>query len=525
MWKQVRKSSGGFLLADSIKYGTKPPSCGQVITLQVLFNTSMSLIAFPTEMVNGCVKTELIERHYNYTGKFNRRGKTTDGLDLTTVAFLIICSFIVLENLMVLLAIWKNNKFHNRMYYFIGNLALSDLLAGIAYKVNILMSGKKTYGLTPTVWFIREGSMFVALGASTFSLLAIAIERHMTMIKMRPYDSSKKHRVFLLIGACWLIAILFGVLPILGWNCICNFPDCSTVLPLYSKHYIFFSIGIFSAILLAIVILYARIYILVKSSSRNVANRKFPKNNSERSMALLRTVVIVVGVFIACWSPLFILLLLDVACKPNKCSILYQEDWFIAIAVLNSGMNPIIYTLASKEMRRAFFRLLCGCLANDKVSKALPIQSAADNSKSKTSGSNMQKSKGEPIEISNHLNEIKTINLSTSIGDLWPLIANLLQYSIAFSLISLQHYFYNLLIPCTKDLSFLSLWTLKKNGHQRILISATKIPNQSCLQSTHTSYNVQRTLSIFCIRCYESSMLTISVAVKILVLIQEFFFF
>ncbi|XP_048382700.1 sphingosine 1-phosphate receptor 3-like [Stegostoma tigrinum] len=381
---------------------------------------NMPLIALPAETLisNGCIKTDLIESHYNYTGKFNKKGKPTNGMDLTTVAFLIICSFIVLENLMVLLAIWKNNKFHNRMYYFIGNLALSDLLAGVAYIVNILMSGNKTFGLTTTVWFIREGSMFVALGASTFSLLAIAIERHVTMIKMRPYDASKKYRVFLLIGACWLISVLLGALPILGWNCICNFSDCSTVLPLYSKTYVVFCISIFSAILLAIVILYARIYILVKTSSRKVSNRKFTKNNSERSMALLKTVVIVVGIFIACWSPLFIFLLLDVACKPNKCSILYQEDWFIAVAVLNSGMNPIIYTLASKEMRRAFFHLLCGCLASTRVSKALSIKLAADNSKSKSSGSNSQKvNEGELSHINTPSNVINSVNLTTPSGE------------------------------------------------------------------------------------------------------------
>jgi sphingosine 1-phosphate receptor 3 len=189
---------------------------------------------------------------------------------------------------MVLIAIWKNNKFHNRMYFFIGNLALCDLLAGIVYKVNILMSGKKTFSLSLTVWFLREGSMFVALGASTCSLLAIAIERHLTMIKMRPYDANKKHRVFLLIGMCWLFAFSLGALPILGWNCLQNFSDCSTILPLYSKKYIAFCISIFIAILVTIVILYARIYFLVKSSSRKVANH----NNSERSMALLRMVVI-----------------------------------------------------------------------------------------------------------------------------------------------------------------------------------------------------------------------------------------
>ncbi|ELW61821.1 Sphingosine 1-phosphate receptor 3 [Tupaia chinensis] len=307
---------------------------------------------------------QTLQEHYNYVGKLEDRLKdASEASTLTTVLFLVICSFIVLENLMVLIAIWKNNRFHNRMYFFIGNLALCDLLAGIAYKVNILMSGKKTFSLSPTIWFVREGSMFVALGASTCSLLAIALERHLTMIKMRPYDANKKHRVFLMIG---------------------GLPDCSTILPLYSKKYIAFCISIFMAILVTIVILYARIYCLVKSSSRKVAHH----NNSERSMALLRTVVIVVGVFIACWSPLFILFLIDVACRVKECPVLFKAQWFIVLAVLNSAMNPVIYTLASKEMRRAFFRLVCTCLVRGKGANSSPAQPALDPSRSKSSSSN-----------------------------------------------------------------------------------------------------------------------------------------
>ncbi|KAL2781198.1 sphingosine 1-phosphate receptor 3 [Daubentonia madagascariensis] len=326
-----------------------------------------------------------LREHYGYVGKLaGRLTEAPEGSVLPTVLFLVICSFIVLENLMVLIAIWKNNKFHNRMYFFIGNLALCDLLAGIAYTVNILMSGKKTFSLSPTVWFLREGSMFVALAASTCSLLAIAIERHLTMIKMRPYDANKKHRVFLLIGMCWLIAFSLGALPILGWNCLHNLPDCSTILPLYSKRYIAFCISIFTAVLVTIAILYMRIYLLVKSSSRRVANH----NNSERSMALLRTVVIVVGVFIACWSPLFILFLIDVACRVKECPVLFRAQWFIVLAVLNSAMNPVIYTLASKEMRRAFFRLVCNCLARGPGARASPTQPALDPSRSKSSSSN-----------------------------------------------------------------------------------------------------------------------------------------
>ncbi|XP_077593141.1 sphingosine 1-phosphate receptor 3 [Stigmatopora nigra] len=331
--------------------------------------------------------------HYNYTGKLGHRPKVDTGTgipDTKTLLFLVVCSFIVLENLTVLVAIWRNQRFHNRMYFFIANLALCDMLAGVAYLVNLLLSGDKTLHLSPVLWFVREGSMFVALGASIFSLLAIAIERHLTMIKMRPYDANKNYRVFLLIGTCWLIAISFGAMPILGWNCLGDLADCSTVLPLYSKKYVAFCITVFMALLLAMSILYARIYILVKSSSRKVSKH----SNSEHAMSLLRTVIIVVGVFIACWTPVFVLLLVDVACQERgRCPVLYKADWFIALAVLNSAMNPIIYTLASREMRRAFLGLVC-CLCYSR--KASSVQGSGNRQCMEASRSKSWSSQNNP---------------------------------------------------------------------------------------------------------------------------------
>lgn len=303
--------------------------------------------------------SDIILQHYNYTGK--QRGSEA-GLRLSAILFMAVCGLIMLENLVVLLAIWRTKKFHRAMYYFIGNLALSDLLAGAAYTVNILLSGSNTYSLTPAQWFVREGSMFVALAASVLSLLAIAIERYLTMLKMKPHSSGGSSRVFLLISGCWLLSLLLGGLPIMGWNCLRGFPSCSTVLPLYHKHYILFCTTAFSFILLAIVLLYARIYALVRARSRRLTFRRYsvrPSRSGEKSLALLKTVIIVLSAFIACWAPLFILLLLDVACVVRGCPILYKAEWFLGLAVLNSAMNPVIYTLTNREMRRAFALLLC----------------------------------------------------------------------------------------------------------------------------------------------------------------------
>ncbi|MEE6474106.1 hypothetical protein FKM82_010270 [Ascaphus truei] len=309
---------------------------------------------------------EVIALHYNYTGKLSTN-KYKGGLKAEAVVFLVVCVLIVLENLVVLLALWRNKKFHSPMFYLLGNLTLSDLLAGVAYMVNIVMSGANTLRLTPAMWFVREGGVFVTLAASIFSLLAIAIERHITMVRMKLYSGDKKGRMFLLIGASWMVSSLLGILPILGWNCIQNLQSCSTILPLYSKNYILFCISVFLAILISIVVLYLRIYRIVKSNSQRLGTlRKGALKKSQKYMALLKTVTIVVGTFIGCWLPLFVLLLFDVSCEANACPVLLKADYFLGLAMINSFLNPIIYTLTSRDIRRAILRLVCfPCVATE----------------------------------------------------------------------------------------------------------------------------------------------------------------
>ncbi|XP_051569706.1 sphingosine 1-phosphate receptor 5a [Myxocyprinus asiaticus] len=307
----------------------------------------------------------VIMAHYNFTGKL-KENKYRDGLKPEAITFLIVCLLIVVENAIVLVAIWKNKKFHMPMYYLLGNLTLSDLLAGFTYMVNIVTSGANTLKMTPVLWFLREGGVFITLSASIISLLAIAIERHVTMVRMKPYQGAKRGRMFGLIGASWVLSVLLGVLPIMGWNCMGNLDKCSTVLPLYAKSFILFCITVFTLVLLAIMVLYVRIFCIVKSNTQRLGSgpqRKGLARKSQKYLALLKTVTIVLGVFIACWLPLFVLLLLDFCCPAQSCEVLFKADYFLGIAMINSLLNPIIYTLTSKDMRRAILRLVCSyCL-------------------------------------------------------------------------------------------------------------------------------------------------------------------
>uniref|UniRef100_A0A3Q3MF60 Sphingosine-1-phosphate receptor 4 n=1 Tax=Labrus bergylta TaxID=56723 RepID=A0A3Q3MF60_9LABR len=295
--------------------------------------------------------SHVILLHYNHTGRLQNRtiSNVQNHVSVTTVIFLCISIFIILENLLVLVAVISR----------IRHSSAGDLLTGAAYVINIFMSGSQTFRLTPALWLFREGIVFVALAASIFSLLLIAVERYTTMMKPLPQKSTRRsyYRIYGLVVLCWGLALVIGFLPLLGWNCVCNLDGCSTLLPLYSKSYILFSLIIFFLILLAIAVLYGLIYCHVHSNAK-----LGPQRSRKRSLALLKTVITIVGVFVVCWGPLFLLLLVDFFCVSRHCALLFSADFCISLAVLNSGLNPVIYALGSSEMRKAIADLLCCCM-------------------------------------------------------------------------------------------------------------------------------------------------------------------
>ncbi|XP_051551358.1 sphingosine 1-phosphate receptor 4 [Myxocyprinus asiaticus] len=300
----------------------------------------------------------VILEHYNFTRRLQHRKPSKSGTSVITVLFLCFSVFIILENLLVLLAVLFRVRLRHRWIFIcIANIALSDLLTGSAYVVNICMSGERTFKLSPVLWLFREGLLFVALAASIFSLLLIAVERYTTMMKpVHQKTATKTYRIYMMVVLCWITALIIGFLPLMGWNCVCDLKRCSTLLPLYSKSYILFALIIFFIILLTIGALYFAIYCHVRTSTEMMSVR-----SHKRSLRLLKAVISTVGVFMVCWGPLFILLLVDFFCYSRTCSTLFSPDWVIALAVLNSAMNPLIYSFGSLELRKAISTLLCCC--------------------------------------------------------------------------------------------------------------------------------------------------------------------
>ncbi|XP_053472309.1 lysophosphatidic acid receptor 2b [Ictalurus furcatus] len=297
-----------------------------------------------------------VEDYYNLTKKFISKDWRPKDYAVVTLGLIVSC-FIIVTNILVMAAIFTNRRFHYPIYYLLGNLAAADLFAGISYMHLMFHTGPWTAKLTVYQWFLRQGLIDTSLTASVINLMAIALERHQTIFTMQLHSKMTNTRVVLLILGIWTVAVLMGLIPSMGWNCLCDTDNCSKMAPMYSRTYLVFWAVLNLLSFSVMVMVYTRIFIYVRHKSQRMSQHTVQNKHKETVENLMRTIFVILGCFVVCWTPGLVLLLLDgVKCN---CGVLTVEKFVMILAELNSMMNPIIYSYRDQDMRNTFKRILC----------------------------------------------------------------------------------------------------------------------------------------------------------------------
>ncbi|CAF90900.1 unnamed protein product, partial [Tetraodon nigroviridis] len=312
-----------------------------------------------TDDTEGCYYNRTVKFFYEASGKnisdhWRRRDYTIVSLGM------LVCFIVIFSNILVIAAIIKNRRFHFPIYYLLGNLALADLFAGVSYLNLMFHTGPWTIKLSKHQWFVRQALIDTSLTASVLNLLAVAVERHQTIFNMQLHSEMSTRRIFVVIVFIWLVAIIMGLVPTMGWHCLCDLYNCSTMAPMYSRRYLVFWALLNLLTFSIMVAIYTRIFIYVRRKSKQMAPHTSQIRHRETVLSLMKTVSLILGCFVLCWTPGLVVLLLDgLGCE--RCQVLRYEKYCLVLAECNSFFNPIIYSLRDKDMRTTFLEILrCG---------------------------------------------------------------------------------------------------------------------------------------------------------------------
>ncbi|KAK9393524.1 glucose-dependent insulinotropic receptor [Crotalus adamanteus] len=290
------------------------------------------------------------------------------------VILAVLASLIILINCVVVLAlvrlIWKN---HCPSLCFVLNLAISDSLVGftITGLVNEELSGPEHQ--TPQRYCVLQmASITCPSAASIFTVILVTFDRYLAITHpFRYFRIMASPVVGICIGGPWLLACLIGFVPVMvhsfqekNYQGLCTFfavfqPTYILVVFCVSFFPVFFIFLCFHCRLLKVASLHIQHIRELEPAGLPAA---CPASQPANDTKALRTVSILVGCFAFCWSPFFVVSIVQIACQ--RCYLhRLLEHYLWVLGVCNSLANPLIYGYWQKEVRLEICQM-CLCLKN-----------------------------------------------------------------------------------------------------------------------------------------------------------------
>ncbi|NXT14344.1 DRD5 protein, partial [Prunella fulvescens] len=307
------------------------------------------------------------------------------------LSLLILCT--LLGNALVCAAVLRFPHLRSKVTnLFVLSLAVSDLLVAVLvmpWRAASDVLGFWPFGAFCDLWVAFD---IMCCTASILHLCLISVERYWAIANPFLYQRRVTQRLaFVTIGVAWLLSLLISFIPVqlqwhkdreqLGFNGSAEEGSCDSSL---SRTYAISSSLISFYIPVAIMLgTYGRLFRIARRQLRRVCALESPaghaqscpgssdwpretslKSSLKKETKVLQTLSIIMGVFVCCWLPFFVLNCLVPFCAPGAgpCVSGAVLGTFTWLGWANSALNPIIYAF-NAEFRRAFASLLgWGCL-------------------------------------------------------------------------------------------------------------------------------------------------------------------
>ncbi|XP_051503586.1 delta-type opioid receptor-like isoform X1 [Myxocyprinus asiaticus] len=285
---------------------------------------------------------------------------------IITTLYSIVCVLGLVGNVLVMYVIIRYTKMKTATNIYIFNLALADALATSTLpfqSVNYLMG---TWPFGDVVCKIVMSIDYYNMFTSIFTLTTMSVDRYIAVchpVKALDFRTPRNAKI---VNVCnWILSSAIG-LPVMVMASTTienqNSPlqvgniDCTLLFPhppWYWENLLKICVFIFAFIMpvLIITVCYGLMILRLKSV-RMLSGSKEKDRNLRR---ITRMVLVVVAVFIICWTPIHIFVIIKALVTiPNSLFQTVTWHFCIALGYTNSCLNPVLYAFLDENFKRCF---------------------------------------------------------------------------------------------------------------------------------------------------------------------------
>ncbi|XP_063763533.1 trace amine-associated receptor 13c-like [Eleginops maclovinus] len=296
------------------------------------------------------------------------------GIKVALYLLFVLCMLVtIVGNFIVIVSIAHFKELHNPTNLLVLSLALSDLLVGVA--VMPFSAIRTIHGC----WFYGDdfcmlhSSLDMSLTTvSIFHLMCIAVDRQQAICNPLHYSRNFTMSVaWIMVCASWALAAVFAYGLLYSKANVAGLEEyiesikclgsCNLLFnPLWG---ILDSVTAFFFPCTVMICLYTKIFIVAKEHVKKIGDMNNCSNDrvkggfvkqSEHKAA--KTLGIVLGAFIFCWMPFFMITIIDAFTGFNTPAALFEA--FVWLGYFNSTLNPIIYAFFYPWFKKCFYLIV-----------------------------------------------------------------------------------------------------------------------------------------------------------------------
>ncbi|XP_078504464.1 olfactory receptor 2D3-like [Lissotriton helveticus] len=286
----------------------------------------------------------------------------SDDIDVRKVLFLIffvIYLATLIGNIILVIASLCDPRLHTPMYFFLVNLAFIDVCYSSAIVPNMLLQLIARKRMTFSACAAQLYTFLLFACTETLLLSLMAYDRFVSISLALRYNAiMSKSACIKLMACCWiggcLLAVLDSVftltLPFCGHNVVEHFfCELNALIKMtcgdtYSSEMVIFLVGVLSVLFPTVVILFSYTRIVVTI----IGIRSSEGRYKAFSTCASHLIVIIMGSGAAIFMYL----------RPVSRNSGNKDKYFsVLYTVMPSVMNPIIYSLKNKDVKRALKKI------------------------------------------------------------------------------------------------------------------------------------------------------------------------